>query len=297
MAARRIDGKARAEEVLAEVAARAADLRSRGVTPTLAMMRVGEDPASIVYLRKKAEACAQVGVESRNLVFPEDADPARVRAAMAELNRDPGVHGILLQLPLPRGFGTDELLALMDPAKDVDGFHPVSVGRLVRGEAAFIPCTPLGVLYLLHKEGIDLTGRVVAVLGRSNVVGRPLANLISQKGHGRDATVILLHTRSRNVGAWTRQADVIVAAAGSPQMVRGDMVSPGAVVVDVGIHRVPREDAPGKFRLVGDVHPEVEETASLITPVPGGVGPMTVAMLLRNTVDAASGGSTALWAV
>jgi len=292
MTARRIDGKVRAAEIHKEVAVRAAALRERGVVPTLAMMRVGEDPASIVYLRKKAEASAEVGVESRNLVFPADADPAAVHEAMRDLNQDPAVHGIILQLPLPKGWDADALLTLMNPAKDVDGFHPTTVGHMVRGEPAFVSATPLGILYLLHREGVDLSGKVVAVVGRSNVVGRPLANLLSQKGNGRDATVVLLHSRSRDLGRWTREAEVVVAAAGAPHMVTADMVSPGAVVIDVGIHRVPNPDRPGKFKLIGDVHPDVAEVASALTPVPGGVGPMTVAMLLRNTVDAASGDMT-----
>ena len=289
MTARLIDGKARAAEVQREVAERARELAARGIQPTLAMMRIGEDPSSIIYLRKKAEACEEVGVTSRNIVLPTDADPDRARAALRELNQDPSVHGVLLQLPLPRGFDATKLIDLIDPNKDVDGFHPTSVGRLVRGEPTFVSCTPLGILYLLRREGIDLRGKIVAVLGRSNVVGRPLANLLSQKGDGLDATVILLHTRSVHPEALMRQADVVVAAAGAPGVVTADMVKPGAVVVDVGVHRVPNPDVAGKWKLVGDVAPEVAEVAGMLTPVPGGVGPMTVAMLLRNTVDAASG--------
>jgi methylenetetrahydrofolate dehydrogenase (NADP+)/methenyltetrahydrofolate cyclohydrolase len=255
-------------------------------------MRIGEDPSSIIYLRKKAEACAEVGVTSRNIVLPADADPDRARALLRELNADPSVHGVLLQLPLPSGFDATELIDLIDPDKDVDGFHPVSVGRLVRGEPTFISCTPLGILYLLRREGVDLRGKIVAILGRSNVVGRPLANLLSQKGEGLDATVIMLHTRSFHPEVLMRQADVVVAAAGSPGVVTRDMIKPGAVVVDVGVHRVPNPDVPGKFKLVGDVAPDVADVAGWLTPVPGGVGPMTVAMLLRNTVDAASGHRT-----
>ncbi|NNF07624.1 MAG: bifunctional 5,10-methylene-tetrahydrofolate dehydrogenase/5,10-methylene-tetrahydrofolate cyclohydrolase, partial [Candidatus Eisenbacteria bacterium] len=287
MSAKRIDGKLRAQEIHEEVARRSEELRGRGIVPTLAMMRVGEDPASIVYLRKKAEAAEKVGVQSKNIVFPEDANPEEVRQTMQDLNQDPNVHGILLQLPLPKGWDAQVLLNLMDPAKDVDGFHPVSVGKLVRGEPTLLPCTPLGILYLLHREQIDLSGKVVAVIGRSNIVGRPVANLLSQKGPGRDATVILLHSRSKEIPAWTSQADVIIAAAGQAQMITPEMVRPGAVVIDVGIHRVPNPDKPGKFKLVGDVHPDVKEVASAMTPVPGGVGPMTVATLLQNTVDAA----------
>jgi len=292
MAARLMDGKARSAEVLRDVAERVRGLTERGIQPTLALMRIGEDPSSIIYLRKKAEACAEVGVTSRNLVLPADADPDRARAQLKELNNDPAVHGVLLQLPLPSGFNATELIDLIDPNKDVDGFHPMSVGRLVRGEPTFVSCTPLGILYLLRREGVDLRGKIVAILGRSNVVGRPLANLLSQKGEGLDATVIMLHTRSVHPEVLMRQADVVVAAAGSPGVVTAEMIKPGAVVVDVGVHRVPNPDVPGKFKLVGDVAPDVAEVASLLTPVPGGVGPMTVAMLLRNTVDAASGHRT-----
>jgi methylenetetrahydrofolate dehydrogenase (NADP+)/methenyltetrahydrofolate cyclohydrolase len=292
MTARLIDGKARAAEIHAEVAERARALRERGVVPTLAMMRIGEDPASIIYLRKKAEASVEVGVVSRQVVLPADTDPDRARAELRDLNRDPSVHGVLLQLPLPKGFLAGELLGLIDPGKDVDGFHPMNVGRMVCGEPAFIPCTPLGVYYLLRREGVDLRGKVVAVVGRSNVVGRPLANLLSQKGDGRDATVILLHSRSARPERLTREADVLVAAVGQAGVITAEMVKPGATVVDVGVHRVPHPVEAGKFKLVGDVAPEVREVAGALTPVPGGVGPMTVAMLLRNTVDAASGQRT-----
>ena len=292
MTARLMDGKARSAEVLRDVADRVRGLVERGIQPTLALMRIGEDPSSIIYLRKKAEACAEAGVTSRNIVLPADADPDRARSQLRDLNDDPSVHGVLLQLPLPAGFDATELIDLIDPDKDVDGFHPMSVGRLVRGEPTFVSCTPLGILYLLRREGIDLKGKVVAILGRSNVVGRPLANLLSQKGEGLDATVIMLHTRSRQPELLMRQADVVVAAAGSPGVVTRDMIKPGAVVVDVGVHRVPNPEVPGKWKLVGDVAPEVAEVAGWLTPVPGGVGPMTVAMLLRNTVDAASGHRT-----
>jgi methylenetetrahydrofolate dehydrogenase (NADP+)/methenyltetrahydrofolate cyclohydrolase len=292
MTARRIDGKLRSQEILDEVAERSKELRAKGITPTLAMMRIGEDPASIIYLRKKAESSAMVGVDSRQVILPADADPEAARKAMLELNQDPEIHGILLQLPLPKGFDANELLNMMDSAKDVDGLHPTNVGRLVRGEPAFAPCTPLGVHDLLLNEGVDLKGKVVAILGRSNLVGRPLANLLSQKGEGRDATVILLHSRSRQPEILTRQADVLVAAAGLVGVITADMVKPGATVIDVGIHRVPNPEKPGKFRLVGDVVPEVKEVAAALTPVPGGVGPMTVAMLMRNTVDAAAGLTT-----
>jgi len=292
MAARRIDGKERAAEIHKAVEERAAALRGKGILPTLAMMRIGEDPASIIYLRKKEEASREVGVASRQVVLPADTSPSRAREALLELNRDAGVHGVLLQLPLPSGFDTRALLELIDPAKDVDGFHPVNVGRLVRGEPALLPCTPLGIQYLLLREGIDLRGLPVAVIGRSNVVGRPLANLLSQKGPGGDASVIMLHSRSGDLGRFTRQADVLVAAAGFAGLVTGEMIRPGATVIDVGMHRVSDPNRPGKTKLTGDVAPEAAEVAGALTPVPGGVGPMTVAMLLRNTVDAAAGGVT-----
>lgn len=292
MTAKRIDGRIRAEEIHAEVKERADALRRNGVIPTLAMMRIGEDPASVIYLCKKAEASEAVGVASREVILPADADHDHARQELQKLNQDPQVHGILLQLPLPDGWDSGELLDLIDPAKDVDGFHPLSVGRLARGEAAFVPCTPLGIHYLLLREGVNLKGKVTAILGRSNVVGRPLANLLSQKGGGRDATVILLHSRTIDPGHLTRQADVLIAATGQAGVVTGEMVKPGAVVIDVGIHRVPNPEKPGKFKLVGDVAAEVKEVAGALTPVPGGVGPMTVAMLLRNTADAASGSTS-----
>ncbi len=295
MTARIIDGRARAEEVHREAGERARALRDRGVVPTLAMMRIGDDPASVVYLRKKTEASESVGVAAREVVLPADATQKEATDALRALNEDPAVHGVLLQLPVPPRIDAVALLELIDPDKDVDGFHPVNVGKLVRGEPAFVPCTPLGILYLLRREEVTLPGAVVAVLGRSNVVGRPLANLLSQKGEGRDATVILLHSRSREPERFTRLADVLVAAAGRPGVVTPEMVKPGAVVVDVGIHRVPHPGKPGKMKLVGDVAPGVDEVASLLTPVPGGVGPMTVAMLMRNTVDAASGSVTRPW--
>ena len=297
MTARRIDGLVRAAEIQEEAASRAAELRRRGVLPTLAMMRIGEDPASVVYLRKKAEASQAAGVTTREVILPADARPSAARGALRGLNEDPGVHGILLQLPLPPGFDAMALLDLIDPAKDVDGFHPVNVGKLVRGEAAFVPCTPLGIFYLLLREGISLRGATVAVMGRSNVVGRPLANLLSQKGGGRDASVILLHSRSRAPERFTREADVLVAAMGRAGAVTAEMVRPGAVVIDVGMNRVPNPEKPGKTRLVGDVVPEAFEVASAMTPVPGGVGPMTVAMLMRNTVDAAAGAVTRPFAI
>jgi methylenetetrahydrofolate dehydrogenase (NADP+)/methenyltetrahydrofolate cyclohydrolase len=295
MTARRIDGKEAAAEVRRKVAVKARALRERGVLPTLAMMRIGEDPASIVYLRKKAEASAEVGVESRQVVLPADADPHEAADALRSLNEDPAIHGVLLQLPLPPGFDPVTLLELIDPAKDVDGFHPVNVGRLVRGEPGFVPCTPLGIMYLLHREKVDLPGAVVAVMGRSNVVGRPMANLLSQKGSGRDATVVLLHSRSREPERFTRQADVLVAAMGRAWVVTPEMIKPGATVIDVGMNRIPHPEKPGKFKLVGDVAPQAAEVAGAMTPVPGGVGPMTVAMLMRNTVDAAAGGFTRPW--
>jgi methylenetetrahydrofolate dehydrogenase (NADP+)/methenyltetrahydrofolate cyclohydrolase len=295
MTARRIDGKARAAEIHEEVAVRAAALRAQGVVPTLAMVRVGEDPASVVYLRMKEEASAKVGVESRQVVFPADASQDEVRDTLRSLNTDPAVHGVIVQLPLPDGWDPTEFLYLTDPAKDVDGFHPVNLGKLMRGEPGLVSCTPLGIMYLLHREHVNLSGAVVAVVGRSNIVGRPLANLLSQKGGGRDASVILLHSRSREPERLTRMADVVVAAAGRPGTVTADMIKPGAVVIDVGTNRAPHPEKPGKFKLVGDVDPAVAEVASALTPVPGGVGPMTVAMLLRNTVDAAAGLPTRPW--
>lgn len=282
MKAKILDGRWAAGELRRELGARVAKLRSSGVAPRLCMIRVGEDPASIVYVRNKAKASAEVGIDSDIVALPDDAPPAAIAEAIDLKVSDPGTHGILLQLPLPRGLDPVPLLGRIDPAKDVDGFHPINVGRLCLGADGFVPCTPLGILELLRRHGIDLAGRHVAVVGRSTTVGRPLANLLSRKDKGCDATVTMLHTGSREPRLIARTAEILIAAAGRRGLIDETWVRPGAIVVDVGIHRT--EDG----RLVGDVDASsVGEIASWLSPVPGGVGPMTVACLMANAVRAA----------
>lgn len=288
MGAERLTGAPLAEAVLKESTERALVLAGRGIVPTLALVRVGEDPASIVYLRRKREACAAVGIRSLDFELPATLTPAALLERIRGLNADPTIHGILVQFPLPAGLSESEAILAIDPGKDVDGFHPLNAGRLVSGLPAFIPCTPLGVYHLLRHAGVATEGRHVVIVGRSNIVGRPLANLLS--GRGADATVTLCHSRTRDLGHHCRTADILVAAMGRPRAITGDMVKPGAVVVDVGINRVPDASAPRGHRLVGDVDREsVEPVAAQLTPVPGGVGPLTVAFLCRNTVAAAAG--------
>ncbi len=282
MAAVVLDGRKAAAEIRQELKERIDWLRTRGIVPRLSLIRVGEDPASIVYVRTKTKACADTGIESDLCVLPKGATSVEIAIAIDARVSDPAVHGILLQLPVPRGIDPVPLLMRITPEKDVDGFHPVNIGRLCLGSPGFVPCTPLGVLELIHRNGIDLSGRHVAVIGRSTTVGRPLANLLSMKAPGCNATVTLLHTGSCEPWLLSRTADVVIAAAGQRALVGARWVRPGAVVVDVGIHR--GEDG----RLTGDVDAgPVGEIAGWLSPVPGGVGPMTVACLLANTVRAA----------
>lgn len=282
MAATILDGKRVAQDIRAELLPRIAALRDQGVVPRLSLIRVGEDPASIVYVRTKAKACAEVGIDSEVLALPAETPPERIGEEIDRRVADPAVHGILLQLPLPGGQDPIPLLFRIDPEKDVDGFHPVNIGRLCLGSPGFVPCTPLGILELLRRHEVPIAGMHVAVVGRSTTVGRPLANLLSLKGSRYDATVSLLHSRSREPWRLTREADIVVAAAGSRGLVDARWIRPGAAVVDVGIHR--GEDG----KLAGDVvAASVRETAGWLSPVPGGVGPMTVCCLLANTVRAA----------
>lgn len=280
--AKRLDGKAAAKQIRSELRGRVGALLESGVTPRLSLIRVGEDPASIVYVRTKEKACAKVGIDSETLVLPADAEASRIAAELDRRVADPLVHGILLQLPLPQGIDAADLLTRIAPAKDVDGFHPINLGRLCLGEPGFIPCTPLGIVELLRRHEVPIGGRHVAVVGRSTTVGRPLANLLSLKGAPYDATVSILHSRSRQPHRVTREADIVVVAAGRPGLVDASWIGEGAAVVDVGIHR--GDDG----RLIGDVvASQVDEVAGWLSPVPGGVGPMTVACLLANTVRAA----------
>lgn len=283
MAAKRIDGKVHADAVRREVAEEAARLKAEtGVVPGLAAVLVGEDPASEVYVRNKRQACQKAGLADRLVRLPSDASQAGLLSVVDDLNADPAVHGILVQLPLPKGIDETEVLDRIHPLKDVDGFHPENVGLLASGRPRFVPCTPLGVVELLRREGITTKGMRAVVLGRSNIVGKPMALLLMQKGAHADATVTVCHTATKRPEEVAREADLLVVAMGQAERVDASWVKPGAVVVDVGIHR--REDGS----LCGDVHfPSVSEKAGWITPVPGGVGRMTVAMLLKNTLEAA----------
>jgi methylenetetrahydrofolate dehydrogenase (NADP+)/methenyltetrahydrofolate cyclohydrolase len=284
-----MEGKPLAAAILADTAGRVARLQAQGTDPTLALVRVGDDPASKVYLKRKGEACHTAGIRSEDHVFPPDLPRGDLLEFIREQNRNPRVHGILVQFPLPRQHDPMEVSETIDPDKDVDGFHPLNAGRLVSGLPGLIPCTPLGVLLLLKHHGVDMEGKAAVVLGRSLIVGRPLANLLSRKSPGLNATVTMVHSQSGDVARFTRQADVLIAAMGRPRSVTGDMIKPGAVVVDVGINRIDDPASPGGRRLVGDVDFEsARPVASRITPVPGGVGPLTVACLCRNTWAAAA---------
>jgi methylenetetrahydrofolate dehydrogenase (NADP+)/methenyltetrahydrofolate cyclohydrolase len=273
-----LDGKVVAAKVQAAVADGVGAMRAQGVRPTLAVVLVGEDPASKVYVGGKRRACQALGIEARDHLFPQGLAEPDLLALIRELNADRSIHGILVQLPLPRGIDEDRVIAAVEPAKDVDGFHPENLGRLLAGTPGILPCTPAGVIEILDHYGIDLKGAEAVVVGRSRIVGKPLAQLLL----GRHATVTVCHTRTRDLAAHTQRAEVLAVAAGRPAVVTGDMVRPDAVVVDIGVNRMP----DGK--LAGDVDfATVSPRVRAITPVPGGVGPMTIAMLMRNTLDAA----------
>jgi len=275
MTAQIIDGKAVAADLRATVAARVAAL---GYNPGLTVILVGDDPASAVYVRSKDRAAREVGIDAHTIRLPADTSQAGLLAEIDRLNGDPQVDGILVQLPLPPHIDTIDVIGAIDPAKDVDGFHPLNVGALANGHPTLVPCTPSGVMQLLRRTGVTLTGARALVLGRSSIVGRPMANLLL----AADATITVAHSRTRNLEAECRRAEILIAATGRPEMVRGEWIAPGATVIDVGINRLP------EGRLVGDVHyMECAERAGAITPVPGGVGPMTIACLLENTVLAA----------
>ena len=288
MAARIIDGKQVAKEMREELKVKVAALKENGIVPGLAVILVGEDPASRSYVSAKEKACEEIGIYSDDNRLPADITQEELMAVVNEKNNDPKINGILVQLPLPSHLNESEVLLSIDPAKDVDGFHPINVGKMVVGEKAFLPCTPHGVVQLLARSGVETEGAHVVVVGRSNIVGKPVANMLLQKKENANATVTLCHTRTKDMASFTKQADIIIAAAGRPNTVTADMVKDGVVVIDVGVNRV--EDATKKrgYRLVGDVDFDaVKEKASLITPVPGGVGPMTITMLLFNTVESA----------
>lgn len=283
-----IDGRKIAAEIRAEAAAEAAAMKAAGVEPGLAVVLAGENPASVSYVTAKERACAECGIRSFPVRLPATVPQDALLAEVARLNADPAVDGILVQLPLPKGLDEQAVIRAIAPEKDVDGFHPVSLGRLLLGLDTFVPCTPAGILELLARTGVSTAGRRAVVVGRSNIVGKPVAFLLARKGPGGDATVTMCHTATRDLASHTREADILVVAAGRPGTVTADMVKPGAVVVDVGVNRVPDASRKAGYRLVGDVDYEgVAPRASLITPVPGGVGPMTIAMLMKNTVKAA----------
>ena len=289
MAANLIDGRAIAAQIQQELAARVAALEARGVVPGLAFVRVGEDPASKVYVGRKEKACAELGIVSETHVLPEATTEAELLALLAKLNAARHVHGILVQAPLPKHISEATVFSTVLPTKDVDGFHPVNVGKLMLGDATgFKPCTPAGVVELLVRSGVKTAGAEVVVLGRGNIVGKPMAAMLCQKGQGANSTVTICHSATRDIAAHCRRADIIVAAMGVAEFVKADMVKPGAVVMDVGVNRVPDAGSKTGTKLVGDVDfKHVQPIAGRITPNPGGVGPMTIAMLLQNTVRAA----------
>ena len=288
MTAKILDGKALAEEIRGEVAIGVAEMKqNHGVPPGLAAVLVGDDPASAIYVRNKRRACDEVGMVSDTIVLPSDTTTEQVLNTVQKLNDDPRFHGILVQLPLPDHVDELAVIESINPDKDVDGLHPCNVGKLVQGRADFIPGTPFGIQQILMRNGHDPAGANVVVCGRSDIVGKPMALLLMQRAEGANATVTVCHTRTKNMAEITRQADILIAAIGRPNVITADMVKVGAVVIDVGINRVDDASRRRGYRLVGDVDfVAVSEKAAAITPVPGGVGPMTIAMLLVNTLTA-----------
>ena len=289
MAANLIDGRAIAAQIQRELAVRVAALKARGVTPGLAFVRVGEDPASKVYVGRKEKACAELGIISETHVLAETISEVELLALLAKLNSDARLHGILVQAPLPKPISEAKVFSTVRPQKDVDGFHPVNVGKLMLGDATgFRPCTPAGICELLARSGVNTSGAEVVVLGRGNIVGKPMAAMLCQKGKNANSTLTICHSATRDIKAHCRGADILIAAIGVAEFVKADMVKPGAVVIDVGVNRVPDAAAKTGTKLVGDVDfAAVQKIAGLITPNPGGVGPMTIAMLLQNTLRAA----------
>ncbi len=284
-----LDGKETARLLREKMAIEVNDLIAKGITPGLGFVLVGDNPASQAYVRMKKKACAEVGIESHNFVLPVETSQEELLKLIDELNNDNKIDGFIVQLPLPDQIDEDAVIAAIDPKKDVDCFHPMNVGKLCIGDTdGFFPCTPYGIVVLLQENGIETSGKHVVIIGRSNIVGKPLANLLVQKRDGANSTVTVCHSRTKNIPEISSQADIVVAAIGRPNFVTTDMVGEGAVVVDVGINRVDDPEAKRGYRLVGDVDFEnVSKKASAITPVPGGVGPMTIAMLLENCVKAA----------
>lgn len=288
MSARLILGKDVSESIYSELAGRIDALKARGITPGLAVVLVGEDPASQVYVRMKGRKCEELGMHSVTVVLPEKTTQDELLVKVEELNRDPSVHGFLVQLPLPKHMDEDTIINAIDPDKDVDCFHPANVGKMLIGKPGFMPATPAGVQQMLIRSGIETAGKNVVIVGRSNIVGKPMAAMMMQKGKGADSTVTVVHSKTENLSDFTRRADILIVAIGKPRFITGDMVKSGATVIDVGTNRVEDITAPKGSRLVGDVDfDSVREKVSAITPVPGGVGPMTICMLMANTVTAA----------
>lgn len=281
-----LDGKKLAEEVRKGLLPRIAALAAKGVVPGLAVLLVGEDPASVSYVTAKEKACSELGMKSFERKLPATASEQQIVDIVKSFNEDPAVHGILVQLPLPKGVSEARIIEAISPDKDVDGFTPINVGRMVLGEQCFLPCTPHGVIKLIEVAGVKTAGAHAVVVGRSNIVGKPLANLLTRKSI--NATVTVCHTGTKDLGAETRRADILIACAGVPELIKGDMVKPGACVIDVGVNRVDDATRAKGWRLVGDVDFDaVKDVAGSITPVPGGVGPMTITMLMYNTVESA----------
>ena len=288
MTAKIIDGKQVAADMREQLKREVAGLAKKGIVPGLGVILVGDDPASKSYVTAKQKACQEIGIYSDDNRLPESTSQKELLALIGRMNKDPKINGILTQLPLPKHLDETEVLLAINPAKDVDGFHPINVGKMVTGQRAFLPCTPHGVVQLLIKSGVKIEGANVVIVGRSNIVGKPLANILIQKSPLGNATVTVCHTRTRNLAEHTKRADIVIAAAGCPNTITADMIKDGAVVIDVGVNRVDDPSKKAGYRLVGDVDFEnVKEKASLITPVPGGVGPMTITMLLYNTVESA----------
>lgn len=288
MTAQIISGNEVAKSIRAELKEEVSKMKAGGVTPGLVVIIVGEDPASQVYVRKKGEACQELGINSETIRLPADTKESELLGLIDKYNADKKFDGILVQLPLPKHISEEKVLVRIDPGKDVDGFHPMNVGKMVVGADCYLPCTPHGCQELLMRSGNDPAGKHVVVLGRSNIVGKPVSCILIQKAKGADATVTICHSRTKNLAEMTRQADILIAAMGQPNFVKADMVKDGVVVIDVGVNRINDPSAKGGTRLVGDVDFEaVKQKAKAITPVPGGVGPMTITMLMKNTVHAA----------
>lgn len=288
MSAKILDGKQIAHDIREELKARVVELKAKDVTPGLGVLLVGNDPASRSYVTAKERACKEIGLYSHEVTLPETATKEEILAVVEAFNMDDRIHGILVQLPLPDSSMEQAVIEAITPEKDADGFHPISVGKMMLGQETYLPCTPHGILQILKRSNIETNGAHVVVIGRSNIVGRPISNMLSQKTDTGNATVTMVHTRTKNMAELVKQADIIIAAVGRPNTVTADMVKKGAVVIDVGVNRVEDPTATRGYRLKGDVDYEAcAEVASAITPVPGGVGPMTITMLLSNTIEAA----------